>query len=182
MRLFYCIRLSKLLYFIYTEGGIKMISMIVACDMNNVIGYENKLPWHLPEDMKYFKRMTTGSTVVMGRKTYESIGRPLPNRTNVIVSRGGFTTEDDVIVVSDLKRYLEYAPKESDIFVIGGEEIYKQSLPYAYFIYMTRILKMYSGDVFFPRLDNSWEKKFLSLVETSKNGIDYQHLLYERAK
>ena len=90
----------------------------------------------------------------------------MPNRTNVIVSRNGFNTKDDVIVVSDLKRYLEQAPEESNIFVIGGEEVYKQALPHVDRIYMTRILKMYSGDTFFPRLDNSWEKKFF---EFSRN-------------
>lgn len=157
-----------------------MISMIVACDMNNVIGYENELPWHLPEDLKYFRRITTGKTVIMGRKTYESIGRPLPLRTNVVVSRNGFTTKDDVIVVNDLELYLKDAPEESDIFVIGGEGIYKQALPYTKRVYNTKILKMFNGDSFFPGLDEKWHCIDNGDVKESATGLRYRHRIYKR--
>src|SRR5690625_7992624 len=98
-------------------------------DKNNVIGYKNDMPWSLPNDLKHFKNVTSHSTVIMGRKTYESIGKPLPNRRNIILSRSGYQTEDDVEVISSIDDIKVLAKKE-EVFVIGGGTIYEQIIPY----------------------------------------------------
>ncbi len=135
----------------------------VAVSENNVIGKNNDLPWHLPEDLKHFKELTLGKTVLMGRKTYESIiarlNKPLPGRKNVVITRQkDFKVPEGVLVFSDLPSAFQKLSAE-DIYIIGGAEIYKQALPLADVVLMTHIHDNYLGDAFFPPIDwNQWEK------------------------
>ncbi|MBV9576155.1 MAG: dihydrofolate reductase [Gammaproteobacteria bacterium] len=138
-----------------------MISVIVAIGENRVIGKNNQLPWHLPADLKRFKELTTGHAILMGRKTYESIGRALPNRSNIIISRNPQLMANGCIVVSSLQEAIQKAisEKNGEIFIIGGSEIYRQSLPYADRLYLTIVHHHFEGDAFFPELDESkWQE------------------------
>jgi len=141
-----------------------MISLIVAVGDNNVIGKDNALIWHLPADMKFFKEKTTGHCIITGRKNYESIPekfRPLPNRTNIVITRQSDYAAPGAIVVNSVEAALEKAKATGDeeIFIIGGAEIFKQSLSYADKIYLTVIHHSFEGDVFFPEIDkNEWKE------------------------
>lgn len=156
-----------------------MINLIVAIAKNNIIGKNNELPWHYPDDLKYFKKITTGKTVVMGRKTFESIisrnGKPLPNRKNVVVTRDVNYKYDGVTVINDLKSYLQ-AHKDEDIFVIGGKQIFEESLDFVDRFYITHIDKEYDGDT-------SLEINYQNLKEISKTkeGV-LTFSVYERVK
>jgi len=135
-----------------------MISLIVAVGDNNVIGKDNALIWHLPADMKFFKEKTTGHCIITGRKNYESIPekfRPLPNRTNIVITRQNDYNAPGAIVVGSVDAALEKARQTGDeeIFIIGGAEIFRQSLPFADRIYLTVIHHSFEGDVFFPEID-----------------------------
>jgi len=137
------------------------VSIIVAVAENWIIGREGKLPWRLSDDMKRFKELTTGHAVVMGRKTYESIGRPLPNRKNVVITRQIGWKAEGCLIAHSLEEALEFAKKESaeeEIFVIGGAEIYKLALIHADTIYLTMVKAVVEGDTSFPALNPSeWE-------------------------
>lgn len=134
------------------DSGI--LSLLVAADENNLIGRDNQLPWHLPNDLKYFKNLTWGMPILMGRKTFESIGKPLQGRKSIVITRNEGWKRDGVKVVHSIddaiKAADDYAVKE--IFVIGGAEIFKTSLPGAHRIYLTRIHHAFEGDVYFPQL------------------------------
>ncbi|RZA04168.1 MAG: dihydrofolate reductase [Proteobacteria bacterium] len=133
-----------------------MLSMIVAMSDNRVIGIENRLPWNIPEDLKRFKKITSGHPIVMGRKTFESIGRPLPNRTNIVVTRNKDYRAEGVAVCGSLGEALEWAARAAgseEIFVIGGGELFKEALPKADRIYLTEVKWPYEGDAFFPEFD-----------------------------
>src|SRR5688572_14324316 len=125
--------------------------------LNRVIGQGNKIPWHLPEDFKWFKKMTTGNIVVMGRKTFESIGKPLPNRTTIVLSRSGFSYPG-VQTITDLS---ELQLEERDIFICGGAQIYEQTLPLCSDLYLTLVKRTVEGDAFFP----SFEQLFKPVEE-----------------
>lgn len=131
-----------------------MLSIIVAVAKNGIIGDNNSLLWHIREDMLRFRRITSGHPVIMGRKTFESIGRPLPNRTNVVVSRQDIAIEGCTVVHS-LDEATAAFPKEEEIFIIGGAQIYAQALPLADKVYLTQVHRDYAGDTSFPRLDES---------------------------
>ena len=132
-----------------------MIALVVAMAENRVIGKENKLIWHLPADLKFFKNLTTGHPIIMGRKTYESIGKPLPNRTNIIITRQADFTAEGCLVAHSLTEALMMAQQlDSDIFVIGGAEIYKQAMFLADTIYLTEVHHTFEGDTFFPEIDS----------------------------
>lgn len=131
-----------------------MISIIAAVADNGVIGDNNSLLWHIREDMLRFKRITSGHPVVMGRKTFESIGRPLPNRTNVVISRQEIAIECCTVVHS-LEEAAAMFPREEEIFVIGGAQIYAQALPLADKVYLTLVHRDYEGDTSFPPLNGS---------------------------
>lgn len=139
------------------------VSIIVAVAANGVIGNKGKIPWHLPDDLKRFKKITTGHHIIMGRKTHESIDKPLPDRTNVIVTNNhNYTCHKECIVVHSVSAALEMAEKsdEEEAFVIGGAEIYKQVLPIADRIYMTKIDKNFKGNTYFPKVDTSeWKTR-----------------------
>ncbi|RZM29544.1 MAG: dihydrofolate reductase, partial [Pedobacter sp.] len=106
-----------------------MVSMVVAIAENNAIGKDNQLLWHLPRDLKHFKTITSGHTVIMGRKTFDSVGKPLPNRRNIVITRNTELSIDGVEVVNDLKSALRLCAAEEEVFIVGGAEIYKQAMP-----------------------------------------------------
>ncbi len=137
-----------------------MISIIVATCENQGIGKGNQLLWHLPNDLKFFKRITSGHTVIMGRKTFESIGRPLPNRRNIIITRQKDFEADGVIKAASISEALRLTADESEVFIIGGAEIYRQTLPLANRIYLTKVSAQLDADAFFPVLSpDEWEIK-----------------------
>ena len=128
-----------------------MISMVVAMSQNRVIGKSGKMPWHIPEDLQYFKALTTGHTVIMGRKTFESIGRPLPNRLNVVLTHDEAYEADGCEVAHSIEEVIrKYHKKEEELFIIGGSTLYKAFMPYATKLYITLIEKYFEGDTFFP--------------------------------
>lgn len=156
-----------------------MIKIIVAISKNRVIGDSNRLIWHLPADLKRFKEITTGHPIVMGRKTYESIGRPLPNRRNIIITRDDKYNVDNCEVVNSIEEALLLTG--NDCFIIGGGEIYKQVLHLAEKIYMTVVDEEFEGDTTFPELPRAWytskEEKFLA---DDKNPHNYSFVIYEK--
>ena len=158
-----------------------MISIIVAVAQNGVIGDKNSLLWHISEDMRFFKRTTSGHPVIMGRKTYESLGRPLPNRTNVVISRT-LRSIEGCTVVGSLEEAVAMFPKEEEVFVIGGAQIYALALGIADKMYLTRIGHDYEGDTSFPE----WNEQEWQLMshESHEQGEKYPHPfafeIYER--
>ena len=131
----------------------------MAAAENNVIGKNNKLPWHLPADMKYFKNISWAMPVIMGRKTFESLGKPLDGRKNIVITRNRNWKYDGVSVVHDLESAKKIAEDQDikEVFIIGGAEVFKSSLPDANRVYLTRVHEKFEGDAFFPVLDNSWQ-------------------------
>ena len=160
------------------------ISLIVAKTKNNVIGFENKMPWHLPADLKHFKTITLGKPIIMGRKTFDSIGRALPGRRNIIISRQENLKIKDCDVFSSLDAAFAALQSENEIIVIGGAAIYKQALIHANCIYMTVIETELEGDVFFPDLNLS-EWKLISEEKLPRDEINCYPLhfqVFEKAK
>ena len=155
------------------------VKIIAAIGRNYELGGNNALLWHLPGDMKFFRETTKGATVIMGRLTYESIGRPLPKRRNIVISgREGFAPEGAEVCPS-LESALE-AARGDDVYIIGGASVYKQALPLADELILTEIDAEFSGaDVFFPKFDKSeWEGELLG--ENSDGGINYRHMRYTK--
>lgn len=161
-----------------------MLSIIVAVANNNVIGKNNKLIWNIPEDLKRFKEITTGKKIIMGRKTFESIGRILPNRFHIILSKEkDFKIENDnVLIINDINILKEYIDSEEEFFIIGGESIYKLLLPYTKKIYLTKIYQDFDGDTFFPKIDeNIWiEIEKQKGIKNEDNPYDYEYITYIR--
>jgi dihydrofolate reductase len=150
------------------------LSLIVAVAENGVIGNNNQLIWHLPNDLKQFKRLTTGHCIIMGRKTFDSIGKPLPNRTSIIISRNADFKVIDCFTVDSLEKAISIAQEkgETEAFIIGGAEIYRQTLPFVDKIYLTEVHHSFEGDTFFPKINGTiWR-------ETSREdfGRDEKHL------
>ena len=132
------------------------ITLVAAIASNNVIGKENSLPWNIPEDLKRFKQMTSGHTILMGRKTFDSIGRPLPNRQNIVMTKDENFEREGIKVINDFDEALELIKESNeDVFVIGGSKIYELFEPVANSLAITRILKDFEGDAFFP--DINWD-------------------------
>ncbi len=177
-------------------------SHICAVAENNVIGIKGKLPWNIPEDLKFFQKKTTGKALIMGRKTFESLGKPLPHRLNVIITRKkenirkGFMTDGDnplisikkpfsPVICSSLKSAMNFCAQPEvlkqygqEIFIIGGGEIYKQSLPLVKRIYLTRIHRAYKGDAFYPEVS---KKQFREIKRQDREGNPpYSFLIYEK--
>lgn len=135
-----------------------MITLIAAVAENNALGKDNQLLWHLPDDFKRFKSITTGHHIIMGRKTFESFPKPLPNRTHVIISRNKDYQPEGCIVVDSLQKAIALCPKDEEIFIIGGGEIYKQSIEIADKLDITKVHHTFEADTFFPEIDfNEWE-------------------------
>ena len=144
------------------------ITLVAAIASNNVIGKENSLPWNIPEDLKRFKQMTSGHTILMGRKTFDSIGRPLPNRQNIVMTKDENFEREGIKVINDFDEALELIKESNeDVFVIGGSKIYELFEPVANTLAITRILKDFEGDAFFP--DINWE---LWQIEKEENFFD----------
>ena len=160
------------------------LTLIAGIGTNWAIGHQGQLPWHMPEDLKYFKRQTTGKPILMGRRTYESIGRPLPNRRNIILSRRQGYNPTGVDVISSLGQAFELLDGGSEIMVIGGEQIYRLCLPVAQRILLTVIETAPDGDAFFPRLDpEQWSLKSIERhTADDQNPFDYRFLELVRSQ
>lgn len=161
-----------------------IVSAIVATAKNGVIGKDNDIPWYLPADLKYFKRTTLNHHILMGRKSYQSIGKPLPKRTNVIITRDPFFISSNCLVARSIEEALEMAQNngETEAFIIGGGQIYAQSVQYWDRLYLTKVDLEVEGTVFFPELDFS-EWKLVSSEShqaDEKDELDYTFLVYER--
>ena len=160
----------------------KNISIIVAMDRKNLIGKDGKMPWHIPEELEYFKKITMGYKIIMGRKTFESIGKVLPGRENIILTRNSDFHHDNVKVFNELNDLLEYLDNQEEVFIIGGAEIYKLFLPYATKLYITRIECEYEGDTYFPKIDyKGWIEIEKSEIQFS-GDLQYQHFVYKLEK
>ncbi len=159
-----------------------MLSIIVAKAKNNVIGKNNEIIWKLPTDMKRFKELTTGHVIIMGRKTFESIGRVLPNRKHIIFSQNpDFKVEDEnVEIVHSMLQIQQYIEDENENFVIGGAMIYNLLMPYVNKMYITQIDKEFEGDAFFPRVDSEKWEEIERLPQINENGINYEFITYKR--
>ena len=159
-----------------------MISLIVAMDKNSLIGNGKKIPWHLPADFAYFKETTMGRPIIMGRTTFESIGRPLPGRKNIVLSRGDFS-KDGVEVVNSLNQAFSLTKNDDEVFVIGGAQVYKEALPIADRLYITFIEGDFTGDTYFPEVDwNEWlEVKSEKRKADEKNQHTIRFAVFERA-
>ena len=149
------------------------ITLVVAASENNAIGLNNQLLWHLPKDMRFFKNTTWGMPILMGRKTFESMGsKPLNGRLNIIITRNKNWTSEDVTVVHTMEEATALATKFSynELLVIGGGEIYEMALPLAQKIWLTRVHTTVEGDVYFPKLNTEWE-----MVSSTQNAADEKH-------
>ena len=161
-----------------------MLSLIVAKAKNNIIGKENKLLWNIPEDMKHFKELTTGHVIIMGRKTFESLGKVLPNRKHIIFSQNmDFKVDDEnVEIVHSMLEIKEYIDNEEENFVIGGSMIYNLLMPHVTKMYVTEIDKEFEGDAFFPKIDlEKWEE--VERIKGNQDGesqLDYDFVTYKR--
>ncbi|HUC31384.1 MAG TPA: dihydrofolate reductase [Candidatus Paceibacterota bacterium] len=159
------------------------ISLIAAMGENRVIGAGGKIPWHLPADFKHFKEITMGHPVIMGRKTFESIGKPLPGRTNIVITANPGYKAEGCLMARSMEEALKLAGNADEAFVIGGEQIYRAALDLAETVYLTKVHGTFDGDAFFPELD---EKKW-KLIDTEfhakdeKNPFDYAFLIYSAA-
>lgn len=161
-----------------------MLSLIVAMSKNNVIGKDNKLIWHLPEDLKRFKTLTTGKTIIMGRKTFESLGRVLPNRKHVVLtkSKDFFVENEQVEILHELSDINKYIDIEEECFVIGGGKIYSQLMEKAKKLYITKIDEEFDGDTYFPEINEQiWKVvKREKGLKNSENPYNYEYIDYEK--
>ncbi|HDP54948.1 MAG TPA: dihydrofolate reductase [Bacteroidetes bacterium] len=158
------------------------ISIIVAIAENGVIGNNNQLIWHIPGDLKRFKALTMGHHIVMGRKTWESIGRPLPGRKSIIVSRNRSFRVEGAEVVHSLNDAIKTASGDDEIFIIGGGELYRQALPIANRLYLTKVHKCFEGDVSFPEINMAdWTEMYSEKGKpTETDGLEYTYFNLER--
>lgn len=161
-----------------------MISLIFAMDRNRLIGQNNQLPWHLPADLQYFKRVTTGHTVIMGRKTYESIGKPLPGRKNWVISRQQPLQLEGCTTFSSVAELLNALEAQEEAFVIGGAEVYRQFFPFADRLYITQLDEAFTGDTYFPEFSfDEWRLiQSEQGIKDEKNPYDYRFMVWERVQ
>jgi dihydrofolate reductase len=157
------------------------VSIVVAISENHAIGKDNKLLWYLPNDLKHFKEITSGHTVIMGRKTYESVGKPLPNRRNIIITRQNMDISG-CEVVGSIEAALALCADEAEVFIVGGAEIYRQSLHLTNRIYLTIVHKNFEGDTYFPEIEaNMWKETAREDYEPDlKNVLPYSFITFER--
>lgn len=163
-----------------------MLSIVVAKAKNNIIGKDNKIIWNLPEDLKHFKELTTGHTIIMGRKTFESLGEVLPNRKHIIFSQNpDFKVKDEnVEVVHSLLQIQDLIEGKEETFIIGGAMIYNFLMPYVKKMYVTEIDQEFEGDSFFPKInEDTWKEVNREKgIKDEKNNLDYEFVIYERIK
>ena len=158
-----------------------MINLIAAISKNRQIGIHNQMPWHIPEDLKYFKKVTTGYPVIMGRKTFESIGHPLPNRRNIVLTRDTTFTHEHVEVLHSFEEALKLCYTLPNSFIIGGGEIYRAFLPYADHLYLTLVDKVVEGDTSFPPYEHNF--KCVQAIPSQNqlvNGVNITFTLWDR--
>ncbi len=163
-----------------------MLSIIVAKAKNNIIGKDNQLLWHIPEDLKRFKDLTTGHVIIMGRKTFESLGKVLPDRKHIVFSQNPDfkVANENVEVVHSMLQIQEYIENEEENFVIGGAMIYNLLMPYVQKMYVTEIDKDFEGDTFFPRInEETWEEVSREKgTQEAESGLTYSFVVYKRVK
>jgi dihydrofolate reductase len=159
-----------------------IVSLVLAASRNDVIGKDNALPWHLPADLRFFKKTTLGHPVIMGRRTFDSVGRPLPGRLNVVITRSDAYAPEGVVVVGSVDEALDRDYDCDEIFVVGGSEIYRQSMKRADRIYLTRIDEDFEGDTFAPKIDpTQWHLVSREEHEPDeKNRYRYAFEVWER--
>jgi dihydrofolate reductase len=159
-----------------------MLTIIAAVAKNNALGKNNDLIWHLPADLKRFKEITLGHHIIMGRKTFESLGKPLPNRTTIIITRNPDYVVPGCIVVNELEEAIEAAAKDENPFILGGAEIYKQAMSFADILDLTLVHEAFEGDAFFPVIDMSkWtEMSHQNFKADKKNKYDYSFVQYKK--
>lgn len=159
-----------------------IISVISAMDKNRLIGKENGLPWHLPADLQFFKKSTLGKPIVMGRKTYESIGRPLPGRQNIVISRNADYKAEGCEVVSSIDAAIKIAGDVEELMIIGGANLYLQVLDKADRLYLTQVHAKFEGDAWFPKIHYSdWHEISREDHQADeKNSVDYSFVVYQR--
>lgn len=155
------------------------LSVIAALARNRVIGRDNDLPWHLPEDLKRFRALTMGHHIVMGRKTYESLGRLLPGRTTVVVTRNPSYEVPGAIVVNSLEQAVQACGDDPEIFLIGGAELYQQSLALAERLYLTEIDAEFEGDAYFPEFSPEEWRETAREPHVSAEGLPFSYVTYE---
>jgi len=155
------------------------IYLVAAVASNGVIGRDGRLPWHLPEDLKHFKRLTLGHPVIMGRRTWESLGRPLPGRDNIVVTHRAGYDAPGAAVASSLEAALALCAGESVAFVIGGQQLFAESLPIAAGLVLTEIQRDYEGDTRFPDYERSRWKESQRELHTAADGTKFDFVLYE---
>lgn len=155
-----------------------IISIIAAVSKNNVIGRDGKIPWHIPGEQKRFRELTTGKTIIIGRKSFEEIGRPLPDRKTVVLSKTKNYSAENCITVDSFSKALELLENEKEVFIAGGAEVYKAALPYAEYIYLTVIDRCFEGNVYFPDFNKD---DFTVIYEQRVEGpIPYTYYTYKR--
>ncbi|MBW7676092.1 dihydrofolate reductase [Chryseobacterium chendengshani] len=162
-----------------------MTTIVVAMGEKNEIGYDNQLLWHLPKDLKHFKDLTSGHPIIMGRKTYESIGKPLPNRTNIVVSRKKDWYQEGILIVGSIKEAVKFAKKiDEDIFIIGGGNIYEQTIEITDKLEVTLVKAELKADTFFPKIDPKMWKLSEEVFheKDDKNQYDFCFQTYEKIK
>jgi dihydrofolate reductase len=163
------------------DAGGPRIYLVAAVAANGVIGVDGHLPWHLPEDLKHFKKLTLGHPIIMGRRTWESLGKALPGRENIVVTRTPAYEAPDAAVAASLEGALALCAGEAVAFVIGGERLFKDSLPIAAGLVLTEIGKDYDGDTHFPDYDRSNWRETQRETHTAADGMRFDFVLYERA-
>lgn len=160
-----------------------MISLIAAVASNRAIGKDNQLLWHLPEDMRYFRETTRGKTVIMGRRTWESLParfRPLPERHNIVVTRDPHYVAEGATIAHSLPDAIAAIGDDAEAFVIGGAELYQQALPLAQRLYLTEIAQAFAGDVFFPEIQSAEWRETSRTEQRGISGLDFAFVVYQR--
>lgn len=157
------------------------LTIIVAVDAKGGIGVENRLPWHLPEDLAHFKRTTSGHPIIMGRKTFDSIGRPLPNRRNIVITRNPDWRHEGVHAVTSLAAAIEAVADNDDAFIIGGAQIFAEALPSTQRLIVTEIGKSFECDTFFPKIDPAlWQETARETFHADSNDCEFAIVTYQR--
>jgi len=159
---------------------VKKISIIVAMSENYVIGLKNKLPWHISADLKNFKNITLGNPIIMGRKTYDSIGKPLKDRDNIVISRDNSLIIDGVEVLDSLEKAIFMTAEAPETFIIGGQQIYQIALPFATHMYITKVEGNFEGDAYFPDYNQEEWKEVGREDLITENNLKFSFLKYKR--
>jgi len=163
-----------------TPSATPIVSVIAAMARNRVIGIDNTLPWRLSEDLKHFKALTMGHHIIMGRKTYESIGKPLPGRTTVIVTRDLAYRVEGCLTAHSLDAAIAACAGDAEVFFVGGAELYAQVLPRADRLYLTEIQADYAGDAHFPEFDRVLWREAVRRENVNSEGLGYHFVTYQR--